>query len=441
MAAQGSAAGGGGIVTPPGKALRACAAALLLTSVLCAQRSPAYVASADEPAAVVRAESAMDQQRWQDAETILRKLVTANPKDARAWFDLGYVMHAEKKYPEAILAYRGAVAAQPESFECNLNLGLMLAHENNPQASVYLETATRMHPTGEHPQDSLARAWAALAAVEAAGDGKRALDSWQHAVALAAGDARLRLGYGEALEKSGDLAGAEREFRKASYLEPASTDAQAALANLFLRAKRLVEAEEVLRRLLLAAPQDEVAHLQLGRVLSAEEKNAEATSELQKALALRADDWDALRELAFAQERGEQFPAAESSYRKLLTQFPNDADLHNGLGSALLPQLKYAEAQSEFITCVRLRPEQGVAYGQLALAASGNKDYEFAIKALDARGKLLPEIPSSLLSARDLLRSPAPVCRGGEELQSVSGSVQRSVSRRRMEGATPLNGD
>ncbi len=112
----------------------------------------------------------MDQQRWQDAETILRKLVTANPKDARAWFDLGYVMHAEKKYPEAILAYRGAVAAQPESFECNLNLGLMLAHENNPQASDYLETATRLNPTGEHPQDSLARAWAALAAVEAAGD-------------------------------------------------------------------------------------------------------------------------------------------------------------------------------------------------------------------------------------------------------------------------------
>ncbi len=120
-------------------------------------------------------------------------------------------------------------------------------------------------------------------------------------------------------------------------------------------------------------------------MLSAEEKDAEATSELQKALALRADDWDALRELAFAQERGEQFAAAESSYRKLLTQFPNDAELHNGLGSALLPQLKYAEAQSEFITCVRLRPEQGEAYGQLALAASGNKDYEFAIKALDAR--------------------------------------------------------
>ena len=85
----------------------------------------------------------------------------------------------------------------------------------------------------------------------------------QHAVALAAGDPRLRLGYGEALEKSGDLAGAERELRKASYLEPAFTDAQAALANLFMRAKRLPEAERHCAGW-LAAPQDEAHICSLG---------------------------------------------------------------------------------------------------------------------------------------------------------------------------------
>ncbi len=337
----------------------------------------------------------MDQQQWPVAETILRKLVAANAKDARAWFDLGYVMHAQKNYSEAILAYRGAVAAEPESFACNLNLGMLLAHENDPQASAYLETATRLQPAGDHPQESLARAWAALAEVQESGDSKRALDSWQHAVSLAAADARLRLGYGEALEKSGDLTGAERELRKASDLEPAWADALTALSNLLVRTKRLAEAEEMLRRLVTAAPQNEGAHLQLGRVLSAEEKNAEATAELQKALALQADDWDALRELAYAQERGRQFAAAESSYRKLLTHFPNDAYLHNSLASVLLPQRRYAEAESEFIACVRLQPERGEAYGQMALAASGNKDYELAIKALDARGKLLPEIPGT----------------------------------------------
>ncbi len=36
-----------------------------------------------------------------------------------------------------------------------------------------------------------------------------------------------------------------------------------------------------------------------------------------------------------------QFAAAENSYRTLLARFPNDAELHDGLGSVLLAQLKY----------------------------------------------------------------------------------------------------
>jgi len=371
----------------------ACMMVLLLAASLFAQKAAPHGAPAKETPAIAQAEAAMDQQQWVQAETILRKLVAANAKDARAWFDLGYVMHAQKDYPEAIAAYRGAVSAEPESFECNLNLGLMLAHENQPDAAKYLQKATRLKPSGAHPQQSLARAWSALAEVQVH-EPSRALEAWAHAVELAP-DAQLRLAYGDALEKSGDTAGAEREFRKAIELQPDSADALAALANLYMRAKRFPEAEDSLRRFVNAAPQNESAHLQLGRVLSAEKKDDEAVAELQKALDLKSDDWDAPRELAFVQERAKQWPAAEKSYRALLAHFPNDADLHNGLGSVLLPQLKYKEARDEFEVCVRLKPQWGEVYGQLALAAAGNKEYELAIKSLDERKKLLPELPSS----------------------------------------------
>jgi Flp pilus assembly protein TadD len=381
---------------PLGRSTRAIASVLLLllSSPVFGQKS-ATRGTPGKELEIVRAENAMDQQQWAQAEAILRKLVGANAKDARAWFDLGYVMHAQQNYLEAILAYRGAVAAEPQSFECNLNLGMMLAHENNPEASKYLESSTRLKPTGEHSQESLSHAWAALAQTQVQSAPKAALDSWSHAVMLAPNDVHYRMAFGGALEESGDTAGAEREFRRANELLPNSTDVLAALSNLFMRSQRLGEAEDTLHRLVTLAPQDESGHLQLGRVLSAEKKDAEASVELQKALALRADDRNALRELAFVQERSKQFAAAEKSYRTLLQKFPNDAELHNGLGAVLLPQLKYAEAQDEFITSVRLKPNWGEAYGQLALAASGNKDYGLAIKALDARKKLLPELPSS----------------------------------------------
>ena len=363
------------------------AALLLLMAAAVGQKASAPVAMPIE-----RAESAMDRKAWPEAEAILRKLVAANAKDGRAWFDLGYVMHAQHNYAEAITAYQGAVAALPESFECNLNLGLMLAHEHRPEASKYLEAATHLKPTGAHPNESMARCWRALAEVEER-EGAASADAWGHAVELAPANADGHVGYGTALEKAGKSADAERELRKAGEIDPTSQDAMTALANFYMRAKRLTDAEPLLAKLAVAAPQDESTHLQLGRVLFAEGKAAESIPEFNKALALRVDDWEALRALAVAEEQSKQLTEATASYRKLLEHFPADADVHDGLGMVLLKQLQYGDAAREFAECIKLRPEWTQAYAQLATAASGNKEYELAIRALDARKKLAEDTP------------------------------------------------
>ena len=67
--------------------------------------------------------------------------------------------------------------------------------------------------------------------------------------------------------------------------------------------------------------------------------------------------------------------------------------MHQWLGQALLGQLKYPEAQQEFVTAVKLKPNFGEAYGDLAFAASANKNYMLTLQALDARAKFLPEVP------------------------------------------------
>jgi tetratricopeptide (TPR) repeat protein len=67
--------------------------------------------------------------------------------------------------------------------------------------------------------------------------------------------------------------------------------------------------------------------------------------------------------------------------------------LHRGLGQSLLRQKKFPAAQQEFLAAVKLKPDMGEAYGDLAFAASENKDYALTIKALDTRVKFLPEIP------------------------------------------------
>ena len=57
----------------------------------------------------------------------------------------------------------------------------------------------------------------------------------------------------------------------------------------------------------------------------------------------------------------------------------------------MLEQKKYTDAQKEFMVAVKLKPELGTAYGDLAFAASENKDYPLALRALEARAKFMPD--------------------------------------------------
>ena len=45
------------------------------------------------------------------------------------------------------------------------------------------------------------------------------------------------------------------------------------------------------------------------------------------------------------------------------------------------------------MTAVKLKPDWGAVYGDLAFAANENQNYPLAIKALDIRAKYLPEVP------------------------------------------------
>jgi tetratricopeptide (TPR) repeat protein len=78
------------------------------------------------------------------------------------------------------------------------------------------------------------------------------------------------------------------------------------------------------------------------------------------------------------------------------------------LGASLLAQKKFGEAQKELLAAIKLKPDYGIAYGDLAFAASENKDYALAIKALDTRARFLPELPATLFlraTAYDHLRA------------------------------------
>jgi protein O-GlcNAc transferase len=361
-----------------------------------------------QPPELTRAEAAIEKKDYAAAEPLLGKAVEHDPKSYVAWFDLGFVENALGKVDDSIAAYRKSVAAKPGVFESNLNLGLQLAKTGHPDAEQFLRAATQMKPTS-HADDGQYRAWLALAQVVAKSKPQDALAAYHRAAVLQPKETEPHLSAGQLLEHEDKFADAEQEYKQALALDPQSTDAVIGLANVYMRGHRFPEAEDYLRRLLAEHMDSAPVHIQLGRVLAAEDKTDAAIAELQAGIKLTPGDDASQRELADLYVTAGKNDLAEAAYRTLLSAHPSDADLHRRLGQALLRQKKFPEAQQEFINTVKLKPGFGEAYGDLAFAASETENYSLVIRALDARVKLLPEVPITYFlraSAYDHLQDP-----------------------------------
>jgi tetratricopeptide (TPR) repeat protein len=339
-----------------------------------------------------KAEEFIQKRQYADAEPLLRKVVDGDPGNYVAWFDLGFTENALGKTDDSIAAYRKSVAAKPDVFEANLNLGLQLAKAQQPDAEQFLRAATQLKPTS-HVAEGQARAWLSLGHTLEASKPEDALAAYHHAAVLQPKDPEPHLAAGQLLEKQSKFADAEQEYKGALELDPGSADAATGLANIYLRGNQFPEAESALKKVVAARPENAAAHAQLGRVLSAEGKNDAAVGELEAAAKLSPGDLVVQRYLADAYTSSGKPDRAVAAYRTLVAAHPDDAELHRALGESMLRAKKFPDAQQEFLTAINLNPKLGEAYGDLAFAASENKNYPLTLKALDERAKYLPEIP------------------------------------------------
>jgi Flp pilus assembly protein TadD len=352
----------------------------------------------DTPPEIAQAEDAIHKNDFTGAETLLKKAIEKDPKNYQAWFDLGFVLNRLGRVEDSIHAYRQSVAAKPEVFETNLNLGLMLVRFNSPEAERYLRAATTLKPTA-HPEEGQVRAWLALAHLLENNKPEDALAAYRKASELTPKDPEPHLSAGLLHERQKEFSDAEAEYKQVLTLDPKSADPQSAeatigLTNIYMKSGRLSDAEPLLRRLATERPDDAGIHLQLGRVLAAQGKKDDAIAEIQTALKLAPADSEAQRELADLYVSAGKNDLAENTYRALVTTQPKDPELHRGLGQALLRQKKFPEAQQEFLTALRLKRDSPDVYVDLAFAASENKNYELTIRALNGRTLLNAELPA-----------------------------------------------
>ena len=141
----------------------------------------------------------------------------------------------------------------------------------------------------------------------------------------------------------GDLPAAVRSIRViGEALEPA--------------ARRAAELAEM-NRLLAARPDDAEALIQRGWLFTRQQKWPEAVADLERGLHLRPDDNDALYTLALAHFRTNNLPAARATLEKYLARCPEDVDAHVTRGQVALRLGRLQEAVDEYSKALDADPQ------------------------------------------------------------------------------------
>ncbi len=74
--------------------------------------------------------------QYAEAERIFRQVISLNPQDATAYYNLGNALYAQNKLEEAITAYNQAIALNPQDATAYNNLGNALADQNKLEEAI-----------------------------------------------------------------------------------------------------------------------------------------------------------------------------------------------------------------------------------------------------------------------------------------------------------------
>jgi Flp pilus assembly protein TadD len=375
-----------------------------------AQNLPAGTHDAGEPgpqdvlnAKIAAAEDAMARQDFAAAVTALQAVALERPKEARVQYDLGFALEREGDEAGATAAYEAAIAANPALGEPRVSLGLLDARAGRAEKA-HAELAGAAALKDEAPV-LRGRALRAMARLDEATQPQTARDELMRAVQLT-GEAPDDILLGADLAaQAGDDADAEAAYRRALAQQPVDVDAIAGLAHVLVKQKKNAEAERVLADALKTNPSDPRLISQLAVLYAAEEKVALAIPLVEQLRASRdvyAKDAQMTGMLAHLYEMNGEYAKAETLYRTLTTLDATDPEVLDALGTVLVKEQKFGEAQVVLERSVAMRSrfatqqDWGAAEEHLGYAASKNNQPQIALDALKARDTVLPSSPSSL---------------------------------------------
>jgi tetratricopeptide (TPR) repeat protein len=302
----------------------------------------------------------MADGRYEQAITALRRAVTMNGDDERARLALADALGRHSQPEEAVAVLEDTLVVMPGSGRARYALGLLHREQGRyVEARAALEEAV-----SRGPLVGLNSLYQTIGAVRRAQlDLEGAVDALTARVDLVPNDARARQDLGDIHFLLADNDAAVAEFMIAARLAPSSAAAHTALAQVYLRQARFLEAADAALRALRIDARDREARYVYGTALVRLGRSEEGTRELETFQRLQAEDADARsrvlelgrlrREASVATASGDHATAV-GLLRQVLVYDPRAAATHLDLGLALMKTAQFAEALERLATAAAL---------------------------------------------------------------------------------------
>ncbi|MBF0587525.1 MAG: tetratricopeptide repeat protein [Magnetococcales bacterium] len=297
------------------------------------------------------------------AETLYRQILNADPRQADALHLLGVIAHQAEQLDQAERLMKQALESQPDMIGVNGNLGGVYWDRGLLDAAIRCyEAELCLQPNDMGMLNNLA---VALTQQERA---EEALVHIEHALKIEPDNFSAHINHGKALKAVGDYSAAELAFLEGAKIQTESAELYNNLGQLFQEQSILDRALECYQKALDLDDGDHPdPHNNLGTVLVAMGRPEEAVAHYQHALDMRPNDVMILRNIGHAFRDTGNMEEAISSYRAALERHPGNADIHNDLGAIYVEMGRYDDAEPLYRAGLMLNPRHTDMMSNLGL--------------------------------------------------------------------------
>ena len=315
--------------------------------------------------------SAAQIGKLDQAVQAFEQIISLNPNQANAYFNMGNALKDQGKLEEAIVAYNKALAIKPD-YEAALN-NVVVALKN-------------LGKTGEKRL-------------------KKVLETYNKAQALKAENSNSYFSRALALQEQGKLEEAIDAYNKALAIEPEYAEAYSNMGNVLKDHSKLEEAIEAYNKALAIKPDYAEAYSNMGVTLQEQGKLEEAIDAYNKALDIKPEYAEAYSNMGVAFKHQGKLEEAIDAYNKALAIKPDYAEAYSNMGNALAGQGKLEEAIDAYNKALAIKPDYESTRTQKLHQQAHICDWSSIAKDIEGLPRLgttkEPVSPFSVLSLED----------------------------------------